>query len=126
MVLASSSPRNAGRGIAAITVAGRRSGLQLLAGIREGDLSRMGPIRAVAGAPSEYGDHIAGPHRFVSLPANPVEHRRRIAFKFPMLHGAVLVLHIHEEIEVWIGPLDFGDNARHRDRLGAVVLRPKR
>src|SRR5206468_11867557 len=77
-------------------------------------------------APAEYGDRISGQHRLVSLPADPVQHRRRIAFKFPVRNRAVLVLNIQEEIEVWVRPLDAGYHARQCNGLGAVVLRPKR
>src|SRR3984893_4724215 len=104
-----------GRGIAAITVAGRRSGLELLAVLRERHLSRVAPVRAVASAPGEYRDGIARQHRFVPLPSNPAQHGRRISFKFPVGHRPALVLNIHVEIEVWVRPLHHGNDARQRD-----------
>src|SRR5579871_2802672 len=85
----------------------------------------MTPIGAIPRPPPEYRDRISGLHRCIGSPANPVEHARRIAFKFPALHGAVLALDVHEEVNVWIGPLHLRDNSRQRDGLGAVVLGAK-
>src|SRR5213083_1921979 len=70
--LCTSSRHNDRRGIAAITISGRRARLQFLTILRERHLPGVGPICAVPSAPTEYGDRISGEHRLVLLPANPV------------------------------------------------------
>ena len=86
----------------------------------------MSPIRAIAGAPAEYGNGVSGQHRLGPLPTNPIQHHWGITLELPICHLAVLVLHIHEEVKVRVRPLNAGYDACQRDGFVAIVLRPKR
>src|SRR5262245_25386630 len=49
---------------------------------------------------------------------------RTTAFhRSPPCGGPARMLHIQEEMHVWVGPLDLGDRAAERRRLLPVVLR---
>src|SRR3989442_1279902 len=78
------SGRNCRWPVASITVSGRRSGFEFLAILRERNEPGVSPIGTVARLPAEYSDSIAGQHRLGFLPADPIQHDGRIAFKFPI------------------------------------------
>src|SRR5678816_848684 len=86
----------------------------------------MGPVGAVASVPAENGDGIAGLHGDVLLPAGAGQDAGRIPFQLPVGYVAFRVLDVQEEVTMRVRPLNFGDDARDRYGLGAIVLGSKR
>src|SRR5262249_51825421 len=114
------------RSVAAIAGSRRRTGFQPLAGLRKCHEPGVSPIRAVAGSPSEHCDRVSREHRLRLFPANPIQNDGWISLEFPVRNVSAFVLHIHEEIEMGICPLDTGNDTRQRDGFVAVVLRAER
>src|SRR6516164_2239760 len=88
-----------GRAVASVAVARRRTGLQFLAVLREGDFPRLTPVGAIPRAPSRHCHRVARQHGYVPPPADAVKHTRRIAFKLPVLHLSAFAFGIQEEVD---------------------------
>ena len=58
----------------------------------------------------------------VTADAATLEHAWRAGREAPVRHLALIVLHVHVEPDVRVGPLDFGHDAGDLHRLVAVVL----
>src|SRR5262245_28054939 len=89
--------------------AGRRSRIQLAA-VGKSHLSRMGLRRIDARPPAKHGDSFADLHG-VALPALPDEHVRGIALEFPLSDDALVIFHVHVEVDVRVEPVDPRDSA---------------
>src|SRR6516164_1339140 len=85
----------------------------------------MGPVRAVPGAPSGDRYRVSGFHRRIFLPSGPEQNARRIAFEFPVLDIALLVLDVDVNETVRIGPFDLRDDSCQCNRSCDVVFDSK-
>src|SRR5688572_31126151 len=74
---------------------------------RQRRLPQMRVRRSVSRAPPEEGQRVANLDGGVLLPAGALEDIWRVAFERPVHDLSAVVLHVHVDVRVRIGPLDF-------------------
>src|SRR6185312_3018287 len=89
------------------------------------DAARIRVIAAIARKPALDVDRLAD-REAVLLPARLLQHVWRAHLEAPVRHLARLVLHVDEDVDVRVRPLEARHHSRHLDRLVRVELRAER
>src|SRR5688500_7071702 len=81
-------------------------------------------LRAILGPPPLDGE-LSSQLQVLTTPALPCQGVWRPSFALPFRHRAAGVAHIEVDPDVWIAPVDLGDDPLEHHRLVAVELRGK-